>query len=461
MRDPRRPDPPDPELVAVVRQHVFDRLRDSVPQDAFDAAFQRWSSNFELVRATARVMKTLEAMSVAPDRRPGLIRAGIDMSLDVPIPDGLKPLDRAIAIELSIQFSPFFPSVQEISEYAEEVGLIREGNRTQAGRLFLGLVGRDAVEWLLHLEVLRSVEYFDEWRLNAEIARAMLELDWNGSLAPEQVLVRMVHLGVATGEPRTWKLTPTGESLLRSVLADPPTPMHLLAQAALSDDLDALMNLRSSASSASALESTALFAHEVRNALGPVRAAVDQIVRSAPARPDLVDRIQRGFDRLDRLASEASRLAQQLGAPQVVPVAEAIEEALAATAHERNGRLKVERHLIDAEAIGRRDRLVSALVNLIRNAAQAAPATGALLRVSVRASAAVVHVELADDGPGIPEEAVTSLFQPGFSLRGSTGLGLAHVQSVLTEMGGAVRYRASEGGGATFEVTLRRAGGEP
>jgi signal transduction histidine kinase len=455
LRDPRPIEPPDPAVVEVVRRHVYGRLGE-FDKEKLKFLHEEWTDGANLVRFVSLVLRELErGLAPAPERRLELLRASVDYMMPAAGLGGLRPLE-LLEVQRIAQLHWF---LVDVPRYAEELGLLRDAGLTRAGEMFLSFLGRDAVEWVLHLEVLRSADV-DVWRMSRSFADSLLRSRWKGEGYGRRICDRLTLLGVLTYSDG-YTPTPLGRELLTNVLADPPTPMHLLAKAAISDDLSSLSGARTTAASSQALESTALFAHEVRNALGPVRAAVDQLVRGQPSTPALLERIQRGFDRLDRLASEAARLSQQLGAPQVVSVAEAVEEALAATQHERNGRLRVERYLVDAHVVGRRERLVSALVNLVRNAAQAAPAAGAVLRVSLRLEPAVVRLTLSDNGPGIPERAVGSLFQPGFSLRGGSGLGLAHVLTVITEMGGVISHRHTEGGGATFEIMLRRSGGEP
>lgn len=139
---------------------------------------------------------------------------------------------------------------------------------------------------------------------------------------------------------------------------------------------------------------------------------------------------------------------------------------MAATVVERNGRLQVVRELIDQVVWGTRDRFVLALANLIRNAAQAAPGAGATLRISVSRDGEVATLRFEDDGPGIPEQDVGRLFEPGFSVRRSaegvagSGWGLAIVRKVVEEeMGGSVGYVPGANRGAVFIIRLPVVGG--
>ena len=97
-----------------------------------------------------------------------------------------------------------------------------------------------------------------------------------------------------------------------------------------------------------------------------------------------------------------------------------------------------------------------ALVNLLRNAAEAAGEGG---RVVVRGEeppdgGAVLQVE--DSGPGVPDEALPRLFVPFASTKdGGTGLGLSLVAKIAALHGGSVgAARSAALGGAAFRLVL-------
>lgn len=95
-----------------------------------------------------------------------------------------------------------------------------------------------------------------------------------------------------------------------------------------------------------------------------------------------------------------------------------------------------------------------ALVNLVRNAAEAAGEDG---RVVVRGEAApdgAVALTVEDSGPGLPAEAAARLFVPFSSTKaGGTGLGLSLVAKIAALHGAAVSAGRSEAlGGASFRI---------
>lgn len=95
-------------------------------------------------------------------------------------------------------------------------------------------------------------------------------------------------------------------------------------------------------------------------------------------------------------------------------------------------------------------------LNLILNASQVQSA-GGQVEVMGRSIGTRLHVTVADRGPGFSPEALARAFEPFFSTRGSTGLGLSVCRSIVEDHDGAIRIVNREDGGAIFEVELPRA----
>lgn len=65
-----------------------------------------------------------------------------------------------------------------------------------------------------------------------------------------------------------------------------------------------------------------------------------------------------------------------------------------------------------------------------------------------------VQVVVEDAGPGIPEETLGRIFEPFFSGRGSTGLGLFVCEGIVRQHGGSIQEANPPAGGAAFTVSL-------
>ena len=92
-------------------------------------------------------------------------------------------------------------------------------------------------------------------------------------------------------------------------------------------------------------------------------------------------------------------------------------------------------------------------LNLLLNACQA-QADGGEVEVEVEREGAWARVVVADRGPGLPAEALDRLFEPFFSTRDSTGLGLAVCHRIAGDHGGEIGGENRPDGGAVFAVRL-------
>jgi len=104
--------------------------------------------------------------------------------------------------------------------------------------------------------------------------------------------------------------------------------------------------------------------------------------------------------------------------------------------------------------------LQQVLMNMVGNARQAIEQQGEGGTIRLRTSRIGerrVSLEVADNGPGIPQAILARIFDPFFTTKPAgvgTGLGLAIVLSVVREHGGQVHVLNSPQGGAVFQIEL-------
>lgn len=112
---------------------------------------------------------------------------------------------------------------------------------------------------------------------------------------------------------------------------------------------------------------------------------------------------------------------------------------------------------VNLELLADAGQLEQALVNLMNNAMEAA--SGQLRpQLDVRARlvrGGQLRIEVADNGPGVPDELIRQIFTPFFTTRANgSGIGLAMVRQLVHRNGGRIRYARALGGGARFVMTF-------
>ena len=170
-------------------------------------------------------------------------------------------------------------------------------------------------------------------------------------------------------------------------------------------------------------------------------------IREATHRVSALVGAVRSYSQLDRA------LVQQ------TDVTEGLESTLVMLGHKLRGGVTVVRDYADdlpqVEAIP--GELNQVWTNLIDNAVDAMEGTGTLW-LTVRGAEPGVVVEVADDGPGVPDEVAAHAFEPFFTTKEvgqGTGLGLDISRRIVVERhGGEISLEARDGGGAKVVVRL-------
>lgn len=206
--------------------------------------------------------------------------------------------------------------------------------------------------------------------------------------------------------------------------------------------------------------------HEIRNPLSSIglniellgddvdnlpedrRAEVGSILDAVLAEVHRLSEITEGYLRFARLPT-AQKQQQDVGDLCADLVAFYASEAAARGV---NVELRVEPPL-PAVAIDS-SRLRQALLNLLRNGADAA-STGGTVRIAVNHRDDDVEIVVEDNGPGVPEADRARLFSPFFTTKtDGTGLGLMVAREIVREHGGDIAVSTSTLGGAAFVIAL-------
>jgi signal transduction histidine kinase len=215
-------------------------------------------------------------------------------------------------------------------------------------------------------------------------------------------------------------------------------------------------------------------AHEVKNPLAPIRAAVETLrrlrARQDPAFDEYFDEATRTVldevHRISNIVTEFTRFARlPPPCPQPVDVEEIARHVVQFhRADAKGASLDIEVRSRPPTVRADRDQVVQVLTNLVQNALDAVgdrPGGRAVVSIDGDAGHAVLAVH--DSGPGVAPEIAARLFEPYATNKAQgTGLGLAIAQRIAIEHGGELAYVGrSPLGGALFRLVLPVEGPPP
>ncbi len=212
-------------------------------------------------------------------------------------------------------------------------------------------------------------------------------------------------------------------------------------------------------------ESLRGFAHEVRNPLAAISGAAQLLGQRATdaGQRELAQLIR---DESLRLATLTERLlgTRKATATRAINVHALLERVIELLAAERPDVVVVRDYDPTLPAWhGDPDRVLQALLNLVRNAIEAEAQRVVLrtrdeagLRDATGRRVAALRIEVEDDGNGVPDAIAQTLFEPLVSGRANgSGLGLALAREIAREHGGELAYRPRDPG-ACFVLLLPR-----
>ena len=231
----------------------------------------------------------------------------------------------------------------------------------------------------------------------------------------------------------------------------------MLQERTMADKMDRQLTHRSAARSITALG--AMLAHEIKNPLSGIRGAA-QLLEQGASEDDRIltrlicdeaDRIVRLVERVEMFGD---RRPVERGPLNVHGVLDQVKR-LAQSGFARHIRFVESYDPSLPLVVGNRDLLLQAMLNLVKNAAEAigpdasdgeialstAFRTGVRLQVpgSRERVSLPIEVTVRDNGPGIPSDILPELFDPFVTTKEQgSGLGLALVAKVIGDHGGVV-----------------------
>ena len=235
--------------------------------------------------------------------------------------------------------------------------------------------------------------------------------------------------------------TGSGEVLL---LADITDSRHMSELRQRNERLTAIGNM------------TAEFAHQVRTPLASAMLYASQLDRSTGTNRRIANKITTGLHDLKRMVNDMLGFAAGARrSHQRCTVLDLLNDVRQTIEGQLGDGTTLRVSVTDSELTiaANYDALKGALLNLVTNADQAGAGRAEIL-LHGHQFGARVHLCVTDDGPGVPEEIRSQLFEPFFTTRPQgTGLGLSVVQAVAAAHGGTVSVSISSKG-TCFTVQL-------
>ena len=216
----------------------------------------------------------------------------------------------------------------------------------------------------------------------------------------------------------------------------------------------------------------AVVSHDLRNPLGAVQLAA-QLLRG-----DIEESMRvRTLDRLDRNVTRMTELIEDLldssnienGTLQLKlenQDVNALMKELCESLEDLAGREQVGLVLVPGDSVGTAEldaqRIGQLMGNLVGNAIKFSE-PGTRITVSSQAHDAHIDLAVADQGPGIPPDEMSRLFEPfykgGHGKAEGAGLGLSIAHGIALGHGGDLYVQSTLGQGTTFTVRLPRSSG--
>lgn len=290
-------------------------------------------------------------------------------------------------------------------------------------------------------------------------------LDWESLAHPDKVVSRDMEIFYPERRYLNFYISPITEEITEEaghigyvmLVRDETKRRQTVADEVESEKLNALTML------------AAGVAHEIGNPLNSMDIHLQLLARKIKKLPEEYQKPL--LEHLETSQSETRRLDEILKSflqairptnpkrekAKLHTILEATLKGLSSELLERNTQVSLD--LTSNEPILSLDKsqIHQALYNLIRNAAQALPASGGKINISSIANAYELQLSINDNGEGISSEKMSALFEPFQSTKQSgSGLGLLIVRRIIREHGGELEIESEQGKGTTVTLFLPR-----
>jgi len=240
---------------------------------------------------------------------------------------------------------------------------------------------------------------------------------------------------------------------------------QVLGRLLIFNDITERVNLEDQLIQAEKLSSIGLLAagvaHEVNTPLAVITSQAQMLTRDLPAddpRTRTLDKIIKQAFRASEIVNHLLKFSRVSGSEYTdLDLNKLIRETLSLV----DPMLRASKISVNAQltsllppVYGNSGKLQQVFMNLIMNARDAMP-RGGELTVATECENSTVHVEVSDNGLGIPSDHLNKIFDPFFTTKSSsrgTGLGLAVTYGIIREHSGKIQVESAAGQGTSFRL---------
>lgn len=207
-------------------------------------------------------------------------------------------------------------------------------------------------------------------------------------------------------------------------------------------------------------ELSTVLAHEIRNPLGSLELFAGVLAESSltEEQKGWVEHLQAGLRMLAATVNNVLHF-HHPAHPGLAPVdlgelLRSLVEFLHPLAQRARVGIEIQAGIDGILVAADRDRLRQVVLNLALNSFHFL-GRGGQVRISGGQGERTAWLEVTDSGPGIGQENLERIFDPGFTTRpGSAGLGLAVCKTIIEQHCGTIRVASQPGYGTTFTLEL-------
>ena len=203
-------------------------------------------------------------------------------------------------------------------------------------------------------------------------------------------------------------------------------------------------------------------AHEIRNPLAVCSSAAQFLLEKdtrAEFLKECAQKIQTGIQKASAIIENLLRFARPSAKSEMaeIDLLQVIQETVTLVKNQAKiQKIEMSAPLLPGSMLinGNASLLQQVFMNLIMNARDAMP-RGGELTIATEAENSTVHVEVSDNGVGIPADHLNKIFDPFFTTKATsrgTGLGLAVTYGIIREHSGSIQVDSVVGRGTTFRL---------